>query len=163
MQLHAEPNHKFGVKPAILFFSWACLQHGIPRAPIMWHVQLYCHTHNRKVGSGRAIFVFVSLVRNKVSSRRRFNIVKAPLVAVWAQDQGRATVPTASVVDRGWERRHGRVSPEEQGRNLGRSVTAIYRLFSVARQVVLSTSNFLGPMSRWVVVWRSEVHRGYTT
>ena len=36
----------------------------------------------------------MSLVRNKVSSRRRFNIVKAPLVAVWAKDQGRTTVPT---------------------------------------------------------------------
>ena len=84
---------------------------------------------------------------------------------VWAQDQRRTTVPTHQLqvlltegetflTELRVSRRHGRVSPEEQGRNLGRSVTAIYRLFSVARQVVLSTSNLLGPVSlaRWVMV-----------
>ena len=55
---------------------------------------------------------------------------------------------TASV-----SRRHGRVSPEERERNLGRSVTAIYSLYSVARQVVLLTSK---PPRTYVISWLGD-------
>ena len=86
------------------------------------------------------VSLFITRNPNEVSLRRRLNRVKAHSRGRLGQGQRVS-------------RRHGRVSPEERGRNLGRSVTAIYRLCSVARQVVLSTSNLLGPMSlaRWVM------------
>ena len=68
------------------------------RAPIMWHVRLCCHTQNRKRGSDRVFAIFVSSCHSKFQrSKLKKQIVtlhRPTLVAVWAQDQGRATVPT---------------------------------------------------------------------
>ena len=72
--------------------------------------------------------------------------------------QIKATAPThqlqAFLAELRVSRRHGRVCPEEQGRNLGRSVTAIYRLCSLVGRSYFRLQNFLGPMSlaRWVIV-----------
>ena len=92
---------------------------------------------------------------NKVSSRKRLYPCKGPLS--WPSGPGPGennctNAPTASVVDR-VSRRHGRVSPEEQGRNLGRSVTAIYRLCSLVGRLysrLLKTSQDLcHALARW--------------
>ena len=98
--------------------------------------------------------VYHSKFQRSVLKKEIVTLYRPTLVAVWAQDQGRATAPTASILaELRVSRRHGRVSPEEQGRNLGRSVTAVYMLCSLVGRSYFRLQNFLGPMSlaRWVI------------
>ena len=125
-------------------YQYICLSVEItPRAPIRRScAAMLPHPEQSECAPSSTSYLRVSLFitrnPNEVGLRRRLNRVKAHSRGRLGQGQRVS-------------RRHGRVSPEEQGRNLRRSVTAIYRLNSVAQQVVLSTSNLLGPVSlaRW--------------
>ena len=94
------------------------------------------------------LLVYHSKFQRSVLKKEIVTLYRPTLVAVWAQDQGRTTAPTASifVTELRVSRRHGRVCPEEQGRNLGRSVTPIYRLCSLVGRSYSRLQNFLGPI-----------------
>ena len=117
-----------------------------------------CHTLNRRGSSRSSVRHLPISVYHSKSQRSELEKKIYPCKGPLPWPFGPRTKGERTNCKRCWQRvsrRHGRISPEERGRKLGRLVTATCKLCSVARQVLLSTSNFLGPVSltRWVMAW----------